>query len=113
MSNLLHIAKTQLAKLPEVIGLVVTNNEGALLGSIGDLDGEALGAVHASTAQAITRCGNALGLGALEHITVTSSKHAWVIALHEQHILDVYLDAARPIAAFENKLETALRPLKE
>lgn len=113
MSNLPHIAKTQIAKFPEVIALVVTDDTGALLESVGDIDGEALGAVHAVTTQAITRCGNTLGLGALDHITVTSDKRACVIARHEQQILGVYVNAAKPIGAFENKLETALRALKE
>lgn len=113
MSNLPHIAKTQIATFPEVIALVVTDGAGTLLESVGELDGEALGAVHVVTTQAITRCGNTLGLGVLDHVTVTSGKRAWVIALHEQQILGVYVDTAKPIGAFEDKLERALRPLKE
>jgi predicted regulator of Ras-like GTPase activity (Roadblock/LC7/MglB family) len=110
MSNLTHIARAQIAKFPEVIALVVTDDAGSLLETSGDIDGEALGAVHVVTTQAITRCGNALGLGSLEHITVTSGKRACVIALHEQEILGVYVDASKqPIGAFEKKLETALR----
>jgi predicted regulator of Ras-like GTPase activity (Roadblock/LC7/MglB family) len=108
MSTLSHVAKTQIAKFPEVIALVVTDENGSLLESSGDIDGEALGAVHVVMTQAITRCGNALGLGSLERITVTSSKRACLITLGPQEILGVYVDATKPIGAFEKKLETAL-----
>lgn len=109
MSNLSQIAKTQIAKFPEVLALVVTDDAGSLLESSGDIDGEALGAVHVVTMQAITRCGNALGLGPIERITVTASKRACLIGIYEQEVLGVYLDATKPIGAFEKKLEAALR----
>ena len=73
MSSLPHIAKTQIAKFPEVTALVVTDDAGSLLESSGDIDGEALGAVHVVTMQALTRCGNALGLGSLQRVTVTGA----------------------------------------
>ena len=57
MSNLPQVAKTQIAKFPEVVALVVTDDAGSLLESSGDIDGEAIGAVHVVTAQALTRCG--------------------------------------------------------
>jgi predicted regulator of Ras-like GTPase activity (Roadblock/LC7/MglB family) len=110
MSNLLHLAKTQIAKFPEVVALVVTDDAGSLLESSGDIDGEALGAVHVVTMQAVTRCGNALGLGTLERITVTGGTRACLIAIYEREVLGVYLDPTKPIGAFEKKLETALRP---
>jgi predicted regulator of Ras-like GTPase activity (Roadblock/LC7/MglB family) len=109
MSNLPHLAKTQVAKFPEVIALVVTDDAGSLLEASGDIDSEALGAVHVVTMQAVTRCGNALGLGVLQRITVTGGKRACLIAIYEQEVLGVYLDPTKPIGAFEKKLETALR----
>jgi len=109
MSNLPHLAKTQIAKFPEVVAVVVTDDAGSLLEASGDIDSEAFGAVHVVTMQAITRCGNALGLGMLERITVTGGKRACVIALCDQEVLGVYLDPTKPIGAFEKKLETALR----
>jgi predicted regulator of Ras-like GTPase activity (Roadblock/LC7/MglB family) len=109
MSNLSHIAKTQIARFPEVAALVVTDDTGSLLESTGDIDGEAIGAVHVVTMQALTRCGNALGLGALHKVTVTGQRHACLIAIFEQEVLGIYVDPTKPIGAFENKLETALR----
>jgi predicted regulator of Ras-like GTPase activity (Roadblock/LC7/MglB family) len=109
MSNLPQIAKTQLAKFPEVTALVVTDDAGSLLESSGDIDAEALGAVHVVTAQALLRCGNALGLGPLDRATITSAKRTCLIALYEQQVLGVYMDPSKPVAAFEKKLETALR----
>jgi hypothetical protein len=109
MSNLPHIAKTQIAKFPEVAALVVTDDAGSLLESSGDIDGEAIGAVHVVTMQALTRCGNVLGLGPLSRVTVTGLRRACLIAIYEQEVLGVYIDPTKPIAAFEKKLETALR----
>lgn len=109
MSNLPHIAKTQIAKFPEVAALVVTDDAGSLLESSGDIDGEAIGAVHVVTMQALARCGNALGLGPIYRVTVTGPKRACLIAIHEQEVLGIYVDPTKPIAAFEKKLDTALR----
>ena len=109
MSNLSQIAKTQIATFPEVVALVVTDDAGSLLESSGDIDGEALGAVHVVTLQAITRCGNTLGLGTLERITVTAPRRACVIAIHEDEVLGAYIDATKPIGAFEKKLAAALQ----
>jgi predicted regulator of Ras-like GTPase activity (Roadblock/LC7/MglB family) len=109
MSNLPHIAKTQIAKFPEVTALVVTDDTGSLLESSGDIDSEAIGAVHVVTMQGLTRCGNALGLGALERLTVTGGKRACFIAVYDHEVLGIYVDPTKPIGAFEKKLETALR----
>jgi len=109
MSNLPQIAKTQIAKFPEVTALVVTDDAGSLLESSGDIDGEALGAVHVVMTQALTRCGNALGLGPLQRLTVTGPRRACLIAIYEQEVLGVYVDPSKPIGMFEKKLDTALR----
>lgn len=109
MSKLVHLAKTQIATFPEVLAVVLTDDAGALLESSGDLDSEAVGAVHVVTMQAITRCGNALGLGTLERITVTGGQRTCVLAIHGHEVLGVYVDPSKPIGAFENKLEAALR----
>jgi predicted regulator of Ras-like GTPase activity (Roadblock/LC7/MglB family) len=107
--DLPHIAKTQIAKFPEVTALVVTDDVGSLLESSGDLDCEALGAVHVVTMQALTRCGNGLGLGSLQRATVTGPRRACLIAIYEQQVLGVYVDSTKPIGSFEKKLETVLR----
>jgi predicted regulator of Ras-like GTPase activity (Roadblock/LC7/MglB family) len=109
MSNLPHIAKTQVAKFPEVTALVVTDDSGSLLEASGDIDAEAIGAVHVVTAQALARCGNALGLGTLDRATIVGSKRTCLIALYEQQVLGVYVDPTKPLGAFEKKLEMALR----
>ena len=109
MSNLPHIAKTQIAKFPEVAAMVVTDDAGALLESSGDIDGEAIGAVHVVTTQALRRCGNALGLGNLQRVTVAGPRRACLIAIYEQEVLGVYVDPSKPMGAFEKKLEATLR----
>lgn len=109
MSNLRHIAKTQIVKFPEVRALVVTDDAGSLLEVSGDIDGEALGAVNAVTVQALARCGDVLGLGALQRATLTAVRHSSVIAVHEQEILGLQIDPSSPLSAFEKKLDTAMR----
>src|ERR1041384_8597573 len=100
------IATQQIAKFPEVTALVVTDDAGSLLESSGDIDGEALGAVHVVTTQALTRCGTALGLGTLHRVTITGPKYACVIAVHDREVLGIYVDPTKPIGAFEKKLES-------
>jgi len=109
MSTLPHIAKTQLAKFPEVTAFVVTDEAGSLLESSGDIDAETLGAVHVVMMQALKRCGNALGLGQLQRITVTGPHRACLITPYEQEVLGVYTDPTKPLSAFEKKLETVLK----
>ncbi|HEX3758221.1 MAG TPA: roadblock/LC7 domain-containing protein [Kofleriaceae bacterium] len=109
MSSLPQIARAQIARLPEVTALVVTDRVGALLEYTGEIDGEALGAVHMVTAQALMRCGNSLGLGPLHRITISSPRHPCLIAVHDDDVLAVYVDPSKPLGAFERKLEAALR----
>src|ERR1041384_215613 len=99
MPNLPHIAKTQIAKFPEVAGMVVTDDAGALLESSGDIDGEAIGAVHVVTTQALARCGNALGLGTLHRVIVTGPRRACMISVYDEEVLGVYVDPTKPLGA--------------
>lgn len=109
MSSLSQIARHQIATLPEVTALVVTDGLGAVLESSGEIDGEALGAVHAVTAEALTRCGDALGLGPFQRVTIASPRHPCLIAIHDGDVLGVYVDPGKPIGAFEKKLDAVLR----
>jgi predicted regulator of Ras-like GTPase activity (Roadblock/LC7/MglB family) len=109
MSNLAQIAKTQIAKFPEVTAVVVTDDAGGLIESTGDIDAESLGPVHVVTIQALDRCGDALGLGALRRLTIAGPKQACLIAPYDQEVLGVYLDPNKPMSAFEKKLETTLK----
>jgi predicted regulator of Ras-like GTPase activity (Roadblock/LC7/MglB family) len=109
MSDLLQIAKTQIAKFPEITALVVSDGAGSLLESSGDIDAEALGAVHVVAVHALNRCGDDLGLGRLHRFSIAGPKHACLIASYEQEVLGVYLDATRAIGAVEKKLEIVLK----
>jgi predicted regulator of Ras-like GTPase activity (Roadblock/LC7/MglB family) len=109
MSSLSQIARLQIATLPEVTALVVTDGLGAVLESTGEIDGEALGAVHAVTTQALTRCGDALGLGPLQRVAITGPRHPCLIAIHDGDVLGVYVDPGKPLGAFEKKLDAVLR----
>lgn len=109
MSNLAQLARTQIAKFPEVTALVVSDDGGSVLESSGEIDAEALGAVHVVAASALERCGGALGLGSLQRVTITAPRRACLIAICDQEVLGVYVDPSKPVGAFEKKLDTALR----
>src|SRR4051794_38002737 len=64
MSSMVQLARSQISRLPEVLAMVVTDRAGNLVESNGELDAEAAGAVYAVAAEALTRAGEVLGLGA-------------------------------------------------
>lgn len=105
-------AKTQIAKLPEVVGLVVTDAAGAVIEAslerAGDLDGETVGAVQLAIKQALSRCGNALALGSLQRFTVTGPRRASLVAIFDHQLLGIFIDPSKPIGAFERKLEAVI-----
>ena len=105
MSNLRQLAKSQISKFPEVQSLIVTDEGGALLEVTGAVDGEALGAVHAVAMQALARCGEALGVGALQRASVSSALHSSVIAVHEHEILGVKTDGFEIASWFLRQLQ--------
>jgi len=109
MANLPQTARTQIAKFPEVTALVVTDDAGSLLEASGEIDAESLGAIHVVAMQALARCGAALGLGPLLRFTVSGPHRTCVIVRQDREVLGVYIDPTKPIGAFENKLDTALR----
>ncbi|HEY0195842.1 MAG TPA: hypothetical protein VGC42_32230 [Kofleriaceae bacterium] len=105
-------AKSQIAKLPEVVGLVLTDAGGAVLEASLEtatgLDGETIGAINLATKQALSRCGNALALGPLQRFTVTGPRRASLVSVFDHQLLGVFIDPTKPIGAFERKLADAL-----
>lgn len=109
MSALSKIAKTQIARIPEVVATVVTDRTGTLLESTGDVDAESAGAVHAVSAEALISAGEALGLGVLQRTAIVGPRRACLITISETEIVGIHVDATKPFAAFEKKLEALLR----
>jgi predicted regulator of Ras-like GTPase activity (Roadblock/LC7/MglB family) len=109
MSSLSKLARTQIAKSPEVVATVVTDRSGMLLDSTGDVDGESVGAVNAVSAEALGKAGETLGLGPLQRCAITGPKKACVITINDDEIVGFYVDPGKPIGAFEKKLEGVLR----
>jgi predicted regulator of Ras-like GTPase activity (Roadblock/LC7/MglB family) len=97
------------ASCPEVIAAVVSDAQGALLQSSGEIDAESIGAVLSYSAGALSNAGVELGLGDLSRVIVSGPTKACVISLRRQEILGVYIDASRPIAAFEKKMDDLLQ----
>jgi predicted regulator of Ras-like GTPase activity (Roadblock/LC7/MglB family) len=75
----------------------------------GEIDGEAAGAVHAVSADALARTGETLGLGELQRASITGPNTACVIAFHGDEVVGVYVDPKKPIGPFESKLDVVLR----
>jgi predicted regulator of Ras-like GTPase activity (Roadblock/LC7/MglB family) len=97
------------ASCPEVIGAVVSDAEGALVEFSGDIDAESTGAVMTYAAQALAKAGEHLGLGILTRAVVSGPRRACVITTAGDVVLGVYVDATKPVSAFEKKLDDLLR----
>jgi predicted regulator of Ras-like GTPase activity (Roadblock/LC7/MglB family) len=104
------VIKTQMARLPEVSGWVLSEASGALVESGGDIDAEATGAVVALVLRALADIGQNLGIGSLRRASLTGSGWSSVWAVHDQEVLGVYVDASKPLSAFEKKLDGILHP---
>ncbi|HEY5955973.1 MAG TPA: roadblock/LC7 domain-containing protein [Polyangiaceae bacterium] len=91
-------------KLPEVSGVALSDTSGALIECIGQMDGEVTGAIHAYVAQALSKAGDVLGIGAFERASLSSSAGTCLIFLHEDAVLGVNINAKSPTALVENKI---------
>jgi len=98
-----------LAKLPEVVGAILSDPSGALLDSVGSLDGETVGAVHAFSVHALAQAGELLGLGAFLRASVTGPVKACLLTIQDDAVLGVYVDPAKPLAVVEKKLQGILQ----
>ena len=112
MSGLAQIARAHIAKLPEVLAVVVTDRAGALIEVSGDVDGEALGAVYAVAAESLARAGHTLGLGPLARVVITGRTSACLVAVDGEGIIAAQVDGSKPMQGMnglERKLESLLR----
>jgi predicted regulator of Ras-like GTPase activity (Roadblock/LC7/MglB family) len=108
MISLAQTVKTQIAKFPEVIAVVLSDVSGALLEATGDVDGEAAGAVNAVALRSLNAIGEQLGIGALKRASITGPGLACVLATNDQEVVGLYVDPSRPLGAFEKKLDGVL-----
>lgn len=97
------------ASCPEVIGAVVSDMQGTLLQSAGDIDAESLGAVISYSAGSLNNAGNELGLGDLSRIVVSGPTRTCIVTMRNRELLGVYIDSNRPVAAFEKKMDDLLQ----
>jgi predicted regulator of Ras-like GTPase activity (Roadblock/LC7/MglB family) len=97
-----------IAKLPDVIGAVLSDHSGALLEWSGAVDGETAGAVHAFAVRSFSQAGDSLGVGAFQRVSIVGPTKACVITLHGDTILGTYTDPAKPIANVEKRLQDSL-----
>lgn len=97
------------ASCPEVIGAVVSDLQGALLQSAGEIDAESLGAVISYSAGSLSTAGAELGLGDLSRIVVSGPTRTCIVTLRHRELLGVYIDSSRPLAAFEKKMDELLQ----
>lgn len=109
VNSFAHAARSQIARFPEVLALVVTDRSGAVLDASGELDAEAAGAVYTVAAGALEQVGEQLGLGAFARSSITGPATACLVAPHEDAVVAIHLDPKKPVGAIERKLDTVLR----
>lgn len=97
-----------IAKLPEVVGAVLSDTSGALLDWSGNIDGEVAGAAHAFSVRSLARAGDLLGLGNFQRVSVVGPTKSCVITLQGDTVLGTYVDPTKPLAAIEKKLHDTL-----
>jgi hypothetical protein len=97
-----------IAKLPDVIGAVLSDHSGTLLDWSGMVDGETAGAVHAFTARGFTQAGDTLGIGSLQRMSIVGPSKTCVIALQSDTILGLYGEPNKPVGLVERRLQDAL-----
>jgi hypothetical protein len=93
------------AKLPGIVGAALSNDSGSLLESIGNIDGDTVGAVNAFSVQSLGKAGEVLGLGSLQRIIVSDPGRSCVALVLGDEVLSVYADAGKPFANLEKKLD--------
>jgi predicted regulator of Ras-like GTPase activity (Roadblock/LC7/MglB family) len=97
-----------IAKLPDVVGAVLSDHSGALLEWSGAVDGETAGAVHAFMVRGFSQAGDLLGIGSFQRVSVVGPTKACVVAIHGDTILGTYTDPTKPIANVEKRLQETL-----
>lgn len=98
-----------IAKFPEVVAAVLSEPSGALLDSVGNVEGEVAGAVHAFSLQAFSQVGDALGLGTFQRASISGPSKVCVLTIQDDSVLGVYVDPSKPLAAVEKKLNDTLQ----
>jgi hypothetical protein len=109
MISFAQIIKTQIAKFPEVIAVVLSDASGALLEATGEIDGEAAGAINAVGVRSLNTIGEQLGIGSLKRASLIGPGLALVLSTNDQEVVGLYVDPAKPLGAFEKKLDGVLR----
>lgn len=97
-----------IAKLPDVIGAVLSDRSGALLEWSGAVDGETAGAVHAFMVRGFAQAGDLLGVGGFQRVSIVGPSKACVVAVHGDAILGTYTDPTKSIASVEKRLQETL-----
>jgi len=100
---------TVIAKFPEVVGAVLSDLSGALIDSVGNVDGEAASAVHSFSLNSLRQAGDLLGLGTFQRCSIVGPGKACVITIEDGAVLGVYVDPSKPLAAVEKKLQDSLQ----
>ena len=98
-----------IAKLPEILGAVLSDPAGALIESFGSTDAEAAAAVHSFSAQSLGQAGDLLGLGTLDRVSIVGPTRVCTISKQSDGVLGVYVDPTKPLASIEKKIQDTLR----
>src|SRR4051812_26996707 len=98
VTSLAQTVRAQIAKLPEVTAVVVSDPSGAMLEASGAIDGETAAAVYAVAVEALGRAGEQLGLGPFLRASITGPAKACLVCVHDEGIVSVQVDPTKPMA---------------
>jgi len=98
-----------IAKFPEVVGAVLSDLSGALIDSVGKVDGEAASAVHSFSLSSLCQAGDLLGLGSFQRCTIVGPGKSCVLTIEDGAVLGVYVDPSKPLSVVEKKLQDILQ----
>jgi hypothetical protein len=97
-----------IAKFPEVLGAALSDTSGALIDSVGQMDGEVAGAIHSYIVRSLVQAGEALGLGSFERGTMAAPAGTCLIYLQEGAVLGVNVSPNKPANVIEKKISDTL-----
>lgn len=108
MISFAQVIKGQIAKLPEVVAVVLSDASGALLESIGGVDEVAAAPINAIAVRSLNTIGEQLGIGGLKRASLTGPGFALVLTTNGQEVVGLYVDPAKPLAGLEKRLDGLL-----
>ena len=99
----------RIAKVPDVRSAVLGDQAGGFFDAVGEPEGEAVAAVMGYFASSMGAAGEALGLGAIDRISLVGKARAVVIFVQGKTVLAANVEPASSLSAAEKALESSIQ----